>query len=132
MATPVTSLDPSPGVKQVFLTEPIKIRDTERIFVIPPKVHIGGEHSPKQIQWVNLTGGPVTIWLPNGDHCLEPVDPKTGAKLNFLTPFPVPTNYELRLDVRKKPRDGYYEYNVYCKVIEDYAQGESEPGLSCP
>ena len=109
MSTPATSLDPRPGVKMVFLTKPFDILDTRRVFVIPAKVHIGGEDSPKEILWVNQTGGPVTIWLPNADKYLNQYeDPRTQETQPFLTPFPVATDGVLNVTVKKDPPFGYY------------------------
>jgi hypothetical protein len=124
---------PYPEVAQVFLTKPFDILGERRVFVIPPKVHIGGEDSPKEILWINETGGPVTIWLPNADHYLnEYKDPVTQEVHEFITPFSVPDKGELLVTIQENPDYGYYEYNVYCKVIDNYAQGESAPGVSCP
>ena len=117
----------------VFLTKPFDILDTRRVFVIPAKVHIGGEDSPKEILWVNQTGGPVTIWLPNaGKYLNEYKDPQTQEVHPFIAPIPVAKDGVLNVSVKEEPPKGYYEYNIYCEVIQDYAQGESSPGCICP
>ena len=123
-----------PGpVQKVLLTKPYVIAGRKRIFVVPAIVHLGGENPPKTIEWVNQTGGPVTIWLPNADHYLKPhEDPKTHKVHEFITPFDVDTKGALLLDVKENPPDCYYEYNVYCEEIKDYAQGNSPPVVSCP
>jgi hypothetical protein len=121
------------GVEQVFITKPIEILDERRVFVIPAKVHIGGKDSPQEILWVNQTGGTVTIWLPNAGHYLNQFkDPETQKVHEFITPFSVPPKGELLVTVKETPPYGYYEYNVFCEVIQDYAQGDSAPGVICP
>ncbi len=133
MSTPATKRAPKAGVQQVVLTKPIEIVDRKRVFVVPASVHIDDEAPPKAIQWVNQTGGPVTIWLPNADLYLEPYeDPETHKVHEFLTPFDVATKGVLLLDVKENPPEGRYVYNVYCEVTKDYAQGNSAPDVSCP
>jgi hypothetical protein len=135
MSTPATkrALEKPEPVQKVLLTKPYDIVGRKRIFVLPAIVHLGGENPPKTIEWVNQTGGPVTIWLPNADHYLKPYeDPETHKVHDFIKPFPVATKGELRLTVKDHPPKCYYEYNVYCEVIENYAQGNSAPVMSCP
>jgi hypothetical protein len=121
------------GVEQVFITKPIEILDEKRVFVIPPKIHIGGKDSPKEILWVNQTGGPITIWIPNGGQYLNKYeDPDTHEVHEFIKPFPLDATGKLHVTVQASPPYGYYEYNVFCEVIKDYAHGESSPGVICP
>jgi hypothetical protein len=135
MSTPATkpALEKQGPMQKVLLTKPYDIEGRKRVFVIPATVHLDYENPPKTIEFVNQTGGPVTIWLPNGDHFLKPhEDPETHKVHKFITPFDVSTKGELLLDVKEKLPKGSYEYNVYCEVIKDYAQGNSSPVMSCP
>jgi hypothetical protein len=135
MPTPATkrALEKPEPVQKVLLTKPYDIVGKKRVFVIPATVHLDYENPPKSIEWVNQTGGPVTIWLPNGEHFLKPYeDPETQEVHKFITPFELGTKGELLLDVKENLPKGSYEYNVYCKVINDYAQGNSPPVMSCP
>jgi hypothetical protein len=126
MSTPATKRAMSSSMNQVVFGKPIKI-DRERVFVNPPTFHLCGENPPKAIRWENQTGGPVMIWLPNADHCLN--RPPEG---DFSKPFVIPPKGELLLTVKEHPKKGKYEYHVYCEVIKDYAEGNSPPNLSCP
>jgi hypothetical protein len=135
MSTPGTkpALEKQGPMQKVLLTKPYDIEGRKRVFVIPAIVHLDDENPPKTIEWVNQTGGPVTIWFPNGGHFLKPhEDPETHKVHKFITPFDVSTKGELVLDVKENLAKGYYEYNVYCEVIKDYAQGNSAPGVSYP
>ncbi len=133
MSTTATKHAAKPDVHQVILTKPIDIVGEKRVFVVPATVHLRGEHPPKSIQWINQTGGPVTIWLPNADRYLQPYeDPETHAVHEFITPFDVAPKGELLVDVKEKYADGRYVYNVYCEITKDYAQGNSAPDVSCP
>lgn len=129
-------------VERVIFTEPVNIGHKERrVFVLPPHVHIGGENPPKTIHWVNETGGDVTIWIPNAAHYLSAFEdplthevheikpPKPGE---FIPPFHLPAKRELFVTVKKDPPSGYYPYDVYCDVTQDYAQGNSSPVVCCP
>jgi hypothetical protein len=126
MSTPATERALESPIKQVTLPEPIVI-DRPRIFVNPPTVHIGSGHlRAKTIEWVNQTGKDVLIWLPNGYRYL------IGEPEDFLKPFTVHNGKELTRKVREDYQDGYYHYNVFCEAINAYAEGNSEPGVSCP
>ncbi len=127
------ALEKPEPVRKVLLTKPYDIEGRKRVFVIPPTVHLDDENPPKTIKFVNQTGGPVTIWLPNGDYFLKShEDPETHKVHKFIIPFDVSTKGELLFDVKEKLPEGCYEYNVYCEVIKDYAQGNSSPNMSCP
>jgi hypothetical protein len=135
MPSPATkrALEKPEAVRRVLFTKPYDIEGKERVFVIPPTVHLDYENPPKTIEFVNQTGGPVTIWLAAGGHFLKlRKDPETHVAQEFITPFDVPTKGQLIFDVKEKLTKGEYEYNVYCEVIKDYAQGHSSPNLSCP
>jgi hypothetical protein len=135
MPTPATkrALEKPGPVQKVLFTKPYDIEGRERVFVIPATVHLDYENPPKTIEFVNHTGGPVTIWLPAGGHFLKlHEDPETHKIQEFTKPFDVPTKGELVFDVKEKLPKGCYEYNVYCEVIKNYAQGNSSPTLSCP
>lgn len=121
-------------VQRVVFTEPVNIGQKQRrVFVLPPIVHLGGENPPKTIQWVNETGGDVTIWIPNAAHYLDPyVDPQTLQVHQFIAPFRLAARGELVVSVKKVPANGYYPYDVFCEVTQDYAQGNSSPGVGCP
>ena len=130
-ATKLTLEKPGP-VLTVTLSNKIGIGDRYRVFVIPSTIHIGGEKSPQAIKWVNETGGPVKLWLPALGKILNhpktqdlsaPIDLADGA-----TSDPFVVN-----DKRMWGKEEFcYHYNVYCDSIQDYAQGDSEPVLSCP
>lgn len=112
--------------KQVVLRSPIMI-DRQRVFVDPPSIHIGyGDSQLKFIEWVNQTGGDVLIWLPNGHNYL------VGKPEDFLAPFTVSNGGRLTREVRRKYQGGDYEYNVFCKAIDGYAEGNSPPVVHCP
>lgn len=112
--------------KQIVLRSPIKI-DRLRVFVDPPSIHIhSGGSDLKAIEWVNQTGGDVLIWLPNGHNYL------IGKPEDFLAPLPLSNGGVLTREVRRDYKDGDYEYNVYCKVIDGYAEGNSPPVVHCP
>jgi hypothetical protein len=113
-------------MKQVVLGKPIKI-DRERVFVNPPRIHIGsGDSQLKTIQWVNHTGDVVWIWLPSAHNYLN------GEPKDFLKPYELANGAEKSFTVEDHPVKGYYEYNVYCKAIDGYAEGNSAPGVDCP
>ena len=113
-------------VMEVILPSPIKI-DRPRVFVNPPTIHIGsGESRLRTIVWVNKTEGNVWIWLPNGHHYLN------GVAADFVPPKRIEKGERLPFEVRPDCVDGYYHYNVYCEIIDGYAEGNSEPGASCP
>jgi hypothetical protein len=135
MPTPATkrALEKPEAVRTVLFTKPYIIEGKKRIFVIPPTLHLDDENLPKTIEFVNHTGGPVTIWLPTGGYFLKPrEDPETHEVQKFITPFDVSTKVPLVFEVKEKPPKGCYEYNVYCEEIKDYAQGNSPPNISCP
>jgi hypothetical protein len=112
--------------REVILPSPITI-DRPRVFVNPPTIHIGEVDSRlKTIVWVNQTGDEVLLWLPNAYNYLE------GKEEDFLTPIPIAAGGKLPFAVRSDCVDGYYHYNVFCKKIHGYAEGNSEPGASCP
>jgi hypothetical protein len=126
MSIPATELAFESPFKQVILPSPITI-DRPRVFVNPPTIHIGSGNSKlKTVVWVNQTGGDVLIWLPNGHKYLK------GEAEDFLALKPIRAGESLPIEVRADCVDGYYHYNVYCKAIEGYAEGNSEPGASCP
>jgi hypothetical protein len=126
MSTQATKRVLESPVMQVILPSPTVI-DRKRIFVNPPTIHIGsGGSKLKTIVWANQTGGDVLIWLPNGYNYL------VGEPKDFLKPFKVHNGKDLPLEVREDCQNGYYHYNVYCKAIPGYAEGNSEPGVSCP
>jgi hypothetical protein len=125
MSTPATRFA-TEIPKQVVLRSPIVI-DRPRVFVDPPTIHIGyGDSKLKVIEWVNQTGGDVLIWLPNGHNYLN------GEPEDFLAPFTVSKGGRLAREVRGDCKDGDYEYNVYCKAIGGYAEGNSPPIVHCP
>jgi hypothetical protein len=126
MTTPASKRAMSPSMLQVMLGKPIEI-DTPRVFVNPPISHLCGANPPQIIRWDNQTGGPVMIWLPNGDKLL---DPPSGG--DFSKPFLIPPKGELVLSVKENPKKARIQYHVYCEVIGDYAEGNSPPVLSCP
>jgi hypothetical protein len=135
MPTPATkrALEKPEAVQKVLFTKPYDIEGRKRVFVIPAIVHLDDENPPKTIEFINHTGGPVTIWLAAGGHFLKPrKDPKTHEVHEFVAPFDVPMKEPLVFDVKENLPKGYYEYNVYCEVIDNYAQGNSSPGMSCP
>jgi hypothetical protein len=101
--------------------------DRPRVFVNPPVVRIGsGETQLKNIQWVNRTGKTAWIWLPNGHHYLD-VSPK-----KLLEPIEIEDGHEVHFRVKPVPREGHYNYHVYCDAIADNAEGHSEPHVTCP
>jgi hypothetical protein len=142
MSTPAPSLtpeeqepEPVKPVKKVILTKPYEIAGRERVFVIPATVHLRGENPPKTIEWENQTGGLVKIWLPNADAYLnhgngrdfsQPIDVADGKSIHFTV------KDRFKDEVDWKEVEFYYHYNVYCESIKNYAQGDSEPGMSCP
>ena len=126
MSNPATKRALSPTVLQVMLGKPIEI-DTPRVFVNPPIAHLCDATPPQSIRWDNQTGGPVMIWLPNGDKLLNPPSGK-----DFSKPFLIAPNCDLTLGVKKNPKKARIQYHVYCEVIGDYAEGNSPPVLSCP
>jgi hypothetical protein len=133
MSEAATALEQPEPMKKVLLTKPYDIEGKERVFVIPATVHLDYENPPKTINFVNQTGGLVTIWLPNGDYFLKPYeDPETHEVHEFIKPFDVSKDGALLLYVKEKLPKGCYEYNVYCEAIKDYAQGNSSPNMSCP
>lgn len=135
MPTPATkrALEKPEAVRRILFTKLYDIEGEERVFVIPPTVHLDYENPPKTIEFFNQTGGPVTIWLAAGGHFLKPrKDPETHVVQEFIKPFDVPAKGQLIFDVKEKLPKGEYEYNVYCEVIKDYAQGNSPPSISCP
>jgi hypothetical protein len=135
MPTPGTerALEKPQAVRRVVFTKPYDIEGKERVFVIPPTVHLDYENPPKTIEFVNQTGGPVTIWLAAAGHFLKlRKDPETHVIQEFIKPFDVSTKVPLVFDVKEKLPKGCYEYNVYCEEIKDYAQGNSSPNISCP
>jgi hypothetical protein len=112
--------------KEVTLDSPITI-DRPRVFVNPPTLHLGsGNERLKTIVWVNHTGGDVLLWLPNAFNYIE------GKPEDFLAAVHIPSGGKLPLAVRSNCVDGYYHYNAFCKAIGGYAEGNSEPGVSCP
>ena len=121
-------------LERVVFTEPVNIGQKQRrVFVLPAVIHLGGENPPKTIQWVNETGGEVTMWIPNAGQYLEPyIDPQSGTVHPFIIPFRIAAKGELVVSVRKNPPDGFYPYDVYCEVTHNYAQGNSSPIASCP
>jgi hypothetical protein len=126
MSDPATEVAFESPFKKVILPSPITI-DRPRVFVNPPTIHIGsGDSKLRTIVWVNETGGDVLIWLPNAHHYLK------GEAEDFLTLKTIDAGKMLPLEVRPDCVDGYYHYNVYCKAIDGYAEGNSEPGASCP
>jgi hypothetical protein len=136
MSTPATKpafeSDQGPR-RKVFVTKPYDLEGKGRVLVIPATVHLDPEELPETIEFINQTGGPVTIWLPNGNHFLKPYkDPGTDKVHEFIQPIDVATTGELLVEVKEQVPNGYYEYNVYCNVIEDYAQGHSSPVVCCP
>lgn len=126
MSNPATERALVSPVRQVILPAPIAI-DRKRIFVNPPTIHIGsGDSRAKTIEWVNQTGGDIYIWLPNAHRYL------IGKPEDFLKPFAVPNGGNLALQVSQTSEANYYHYNVYCRAIDSYAEGNSEPGVECP
>ena len=128
MSTAGTKNDSAGSVERVILQKPYEI-DRRRVFVKPPIVHIGNGDSPKTIRLDNQTGGLVKIWLPNADAYLNP-QPGT----DFSKPMEVDDGGKLDLFVKvnPKPKEGHYQYHVYCEVIKDFAEGNSPPVLHCP
>jgi hypothetical protein len=127
MSTPAIQIA-TESPKQVVLRSPILI-GSPRVFVDPPKIHIGrGDSKLKSIQWVNQTGGEVLIWLPNAYNYLE------GKPEDFVTPRRIPAGGILPLTVRQDCVDGEYDYHVFCKAIKGngYAEGNSPPIAACP
>jgi hypothetical protein len=117
---------------KVLITQIYTIGQRKRAFVVPSTIHLGGENSPKAIEWVNESGGPVEIWLPALSGYLSS---PTGA--NFSEPFVLENGktsapFLVKDKVEWEKAEFFYHYNVYCKSIGDYAQGDSEPGMGCP
>jgi hypothetical protein len=130
MSTPAISIAREGPVERIIFHEPHKI-DRPRVFVDPPQYHIGNGDSPRTIRFVNETGGPVKIWLPNADKYLNPQ--RNGN--DFSKPIDVGIGGELELTVKSspaKPEEGHYQYHVYCEVIKDFAEGNSPPVMNCP
>jgi hypothetical protein len=126
MSDPATKPVLKTPLKRVILSAPIEIEE-DRIFVKPSTVRIGrGDSKLKTILFVNQTGGDVYIWHPNALNYLD------GQANGFLEPVLIHTVKEKAFEVKMDCKDGYYHYNVYCKSIEGYAEGNSEPGVECP
>jgi hypothetical protein len=99
-----------------------------RIFANPPLVRIGsGSTQIQEVTIGNSSGGDIRVWMPLGAKLFD-----DRSVSDFSVPFLVPTGTSRTLYVKSNPQEGKYEYHVYCEVIEDYAEGNSPPHITCP
>ena len=102
-----------------------------RVLVDPAVCHLGNGDSPRTIRFDNQTGDSVKIWLPNADKYLS----RQRHGSDFSKPIEIPLGGVLELTVKEKPEkpeEGHYQYHVYCKAIDDFAEGNSPPVMHCP
>jgi hypothetical protein len=109
-------------VRDVILTTPYDIGGRRRIFVVPPNIHLG---ALKTIRWTNKTGGPVEIWLAAVRHLLR-------STKDLSKPIKLDPGRELVVGVEPTAEECEYEYHVFCEVINNFADGNSPPTMSCP
>ncbi len=122
---------PVPSHMPVALPSPIKDpTGRERVYVNPPVVHIGtGSTQLRKILFTNHTGDKARYWFPGGDLLF--VSPPAGY-INFDNPFVVENGGKLELYLKEDLGFFDYTYHVYCDAIENEADGNSPPGISCP
>lgn len=112
-------------VRDVVLTPPLEVGGRERIFVIPPTIHLGGPEPPKTIRWINKTGKPVHIWLAGGQKFLKSTE-------DLSQPIRVAPDKELVVGVKDCKGEWQRDYHVLCDAIGNFADGNSPPTWSCP
>jgi hypothetical protein len=111
----------------VEIGKPVTINKA-RIFVNPPMVRIGsGATQIAQVTLVNNSGGDIRVWLPHGAKLFD-----DRSVADWSVPFLIPKDTDRTLYVKPNPQEGKYDYHIYCEAIEDYAEGNSPPILSCP
>jgi len=118
MATPATGL----ARRHVNVVK-VNIGGQDRAFVIPAAFGLGNPPQVSSVTWTNGTGDDAFLWFPNGEQLFDP-DPGDD-------PVPIPAS-GLTLNVSAKAKPGDYHYHVYCKAVNDCAQGHSEPRISVP
>jgi len=123
-----------PSDSVIELPAPITVNKA-RVFVNPPKLGIGsGNKRLTVVPIVNNTGSTVRIWFPQGKLLFDSFSNGTTYERSpdFSQPIAVAHKSSLNLYVRSNPKDGQYQYHVYCEAIEDYAEGNSPPVMICP
>jgi len=80
-----------------------------------------------QVQFLNQTGGNVSLWIPDGGLLFVPPDGVPSRDIRVDVPAAGRT-----LSVLASPKDGRYRYCAYCEDISDFAEGNSAPEIHCP
>ncbi len=115
-------------VRKVVFTKLYNIEGKQRVFVVPPTVHLGGKNPAKSIRWVNETGDLVKIWLTSPRDLLK-------SSEDLSKPIEIPRNGELVVAVNdglEELGECSHHYHVYCEAVKNYAEGNSPPNMSCP
>lgn len=109
----------------VVLTAPEQAGGRLRIFAVPPTIHLGGPTPPKSIRWTNKTGQSIHIWLASVRSYLE-------STQDLSQPIEVDAGDDLVVGVKYSTEQFEYDYHVFCDAIQNYADGNSPPHVSCP
>jgi len=117
------------------------VKQGANVLVQPPgEAHIGIDaNKVPSVQLTNRTGDQAFLWFPNGDQLFDlPVEVKNadGSKgangADFLTPILIPDGGTATLYTTANPNQVHLHYHVFCKAVNDCAQGNSEPKVGCP
>lgn len=79
------------------------------------------------VQFLNQTGGNVSLWIPDGGLLFVPPDGVPSRDIRVDVPAAGRT-----LSVLASPKDRRYLYSAYCEAIGDFAEGNSAPEIHCP
>ena len=80
-----------------------------------------------QVQFLNQTGGNISLWIPDGGLLFVPPDGVRSRDIRVDVPAAGRT-----LSVLASPKERCYRYSAYCEDISDFAEGNSAPEIRCP
>lgn len=116
--------------RTVVLPAPTEINSTKKkkVFISPGTIHLAYPNKAKTVVWVNNTGAAVNIWLVNVQDVFFALH---GEDLS--QPQKIDDGQEFAVGVKDSVPSVYVkDYQAYCEVINDYADGDSSPHVGCP
>lgn len=109
MKKKLPELSGAPLAVTVEIGKPVTI-NKERIFVNPPMVRIdSGASQIEQVILMNNSCGDIRVWFPHGAKLFD-----DRSVSDWSVPFLIPKGTDRTLYVQPNPREGKFEYNVYC------------------
>jgi hypothetical protein len=127
MSTPATKRALEKPIRKVVLSAPTKLGTRKRVFVLPGTIHLAYPDQAKTVEWINETGDVAQIWLVNLKDALVPLN---GEDLS--QPIEIANGAPFAVGVKHNLPEFLRYYQVYCKAIGDYGDGNSSPQMGCP